>query len=163
MTYVKAAAAIQQQQQVQRKSVPLSNEQKQQWNAYIDYLDKRGMKGSPALDNRDTGLSQQLFNEYKTQNPHFSLTYDQVPQVQQDLQDYRGQLVNKWKANPAIADVKSADEIMPNLSDVDGWLGSKTSAHKYPVAVLNNNGTQQNYGTNIAAYDAAMANMKNIK
>ena len=59
--------------------------------------------------------------------------------------------------------MKSPDEIMAGLSPVDGWLGSQTSSHKYPVAMLTNNGVTQNFGTNTAAYDAAMANMKNVK
>lgn len=153
MTYVKAAAATQQPQ-------PLSVNERDQWNGFIDYLQKTGMKGNPALDNRDTGLSQQVFDNYKAQNPHFTLNYNQVPQVQQDLQDYRNNVVQKWKANPGVADVKSADEIMPGLSPVDGWLGSKTSSHKYPVATINNNGIPQNFGTNTGAYDAAMAKLK---
>ena len=142
---------------------PLTVQQKADWNNYIDYLQSKGMKGNPALDNRDTGLSQKLFNDYKTQNPHFSLTYDQVPQIQQDLIDYRNNLVQKYKANPSVVpDAKSADEIMPSLSPADGWLGSKTSSHKYPIATLTdaNSGTAQNYGTNLAAYDAAIANLK---
>lgn len=157
MTYVNAAAA--------QKRVPLSNGQRQEWNSFLDYLQKRGVKGNPALDNRDTGLGQKLMEEYRAQNPHFSLTYDQVPQVQQDLQDYRNSLVQQYKSGKAAVtpDIKSADDIMPDLSPADGWLGSKTSSHKYPVATLNNNGTVQNYGTNISAYDAAMANIKNGK
>lgn len=156
MTYVKAAAM--------QKRAPLNNDEKAQWNSFVDYLDKRGMKGNVALDNRDTGLGQQLLNEYKAQDPHFTLGYDKVSQIQQDLQDYRGNMINKWKANPAIIpDVKTPDEIMPNLSPSDGWLGSKTSLHKYPTATLTNNGVVQNYGVNTAAYDAAMANIKNVK
>ena len=46
MTYIKAAAMQKQQPQ------PLNPQERAQWNAYIDYLDKQGMKGNPALDNR---------------------------------------------------------------------------------------------------------------
>lgn len=153
MTYVKAAAMQQQQ--------TLNPDQRAQWNAFVDYLQSKGMKGNPALDNRDTGLSQQVFNSYKAQNPHFTLTYDQVPAVQQDLQNYRDQIIQKWKANPStIPDAKSEDEIMPNLSPADGWLGSKTSSHKYPTATFNNNGVVQNYGTDLGKYDAAIAKIK---
>jgi len=142
------------------QSHPLTTEQRAQWNAYIDYLQAKGMKGNPALDNRDTKLSQQMFDSYKAQNPHFTLTYDQVPQVQKDLLDYRAQLVNKWKANPAVVpDAKTEEDIMPDLSPADGWLGSKTSSHKYPVAQLN----QTSYGTNLNAYDAAIAKIKSGK
>lgn len=155
MTYVTAAA------QAQRR--PLTPDERNQWNSYLDFLQTKGMKGSPALDNRDTGLSQQLFNQYKTQNPHFSLTYDRVPDVQNDLQTYRQGLVNQWTANPSVApDVKKPDDIMAGLSPVDGWLGSKTSSWKYPGAAIKlSNGSVVNYGTDTGAYDAAIANLKN--
>jgi hypothetical protein len=157
MTFIKAAAM--------QRQTPISNIQKTAWNDYIDYLDKKGMKGNPALDNRDTGLSQQLFNDYKAKNPNFTLTYDQVPQVQRELQDYRADIVNRWKQNPSlIPDAKNENEIMPDLSIADGWLGSKTSSHKYPVAMINNSdGTVHNFGTNLSAYDAAMAKSKKLK
>lgn len=144
---------------------PLSNGERQQWNAYIDYLQKRGMKGNAALDNRDTALGQKLFNEYKATNPNFTLTYDRVGDVQKDLQDYRNGLVQKYNANPAIVPgIKSADEIMPGLSPVDNWLGSKTSNWKYPTASFTtSDGNTINYGTNTGAYDAAIAQAKNRK
>jgi len=150
MTYVKAAAAT--------SRTPLGNDQRMQWNSFLDYLKQKGMQGNPALDNRDTGLGQKLMEEYRAQNPHFTLTYDQVPAVQSDLQNYRQSLIQKWKANPAAApDVKSEDEIMGGISPVDGWLGSRTSSYRYPVAAFNG----QNYGTNTSAYDAAIAKLKN--
>ncbi len=140
---------------------PLTNDQKAQWNAYVDYLAKRGLKGNSALDNRDTGLGQKLMEEYRSQNPHFTLKYDQVPLIQQGFQDYRQQLINQWKKNPASSDAKSENEIMGGISPVDGWLGSKTSSYKFPVAVLtNSDGTVQDFGLNTGAYDAAIAKIK---
>jgi hypothetical protein len=155
MTYVSAAAAAQ-------KRIPLSNGQRQEWNSFLNYLKQKGVQGSTALDDRDTGLGQKLMEEYRTQNPHFSLTYDQVPQVQQDLQNYRQQLIQKWKANPKTApDVKDESEIMGGISPVDGWLGSKTSSYRYPVATLNtSDGNKVSYGTDVNSYDAAIANIK---
>lgn len=144
---------------------PLTLDEKNQWNGFVDYLKKRGVGGSAALDNRDTNMGQQLMEEYRKQNPHFTLGYDRVGDVQQDLQNYRQSLVQKYKANPAIIPgIKDESEIMGGLSPVDNWLGSKTSMQRYPGATLTqSDGSVQNFGLNQAAYDAAIANMKKAK
>ena len=142
--------------------IPLTNDMKSQWNGLIDYLDKRGYKGSPDLDNRDTRLGERLMNEYKAQNPHFTLTYDQIPVIQQGLQDYRTEALKKIKSGGATVDgLKDDSEFMAGLSPSDGWLGSKTSSWKYPTATLAVNGDTTKYGVNTAAYDAAIAKLKN--
>lgn len=141
---------------------PLTPEEKAQWNLFIDYLDKKGLRGSADLDARDKGLGARLMSEYQKVNPDFKLGYDRIADVQQDLQNYRKQLVNDYNAGKIQADatVKTADDIMPGLSKIDGWLGSKTSSYKFPTAKATVNGKQTNYGTNVAAYDAAMASLK---
>lgn len=151
MTYVKAAAA---------QNRPLTIDERNQWNSLIDYMKKRGVSGSVDLDNRDTGLGQKIMEEYRVQNPHFTLTYPQVAQVQKDLQDYRANLLQKYKAGTATSDVPP-EQVMAGLSPVDGWLGSKTSSWKYPgAAITNSDGSVTNFGLNTAAYDAAMAKLK---
>ncbi len=137
---------------------PLSNTQKSQWNAFIDFMDKQGYKGNPVLDNRDQNLGQFLFDKFKSATPGIQITYQDVPRVQSELQDYRSHLVNQYKQGKIAAtpDIKSEADIMAGLSPVDGWLGSKTSTHKFPVATVNNSdGTQTNYGVNTASYDKA--------
>lgn len=140
---------------------PLTPQQKAQWNSFLDYLEKIGYKGSPLLDNKNTALGAKLLDQYRGINPDFNLTYDNVKDVQQELQDYRNTLVNQFKQGKAVVDgVKSADEIMAGLSPVDGWLGSKTSSWRFPVATLTsttpNGTTKKDFGTDLAAYDAAM-------
>lgn len=139
------------------KVIPLTNAQKMQWNQYIDFMDKQGMKGNPALDDRSKQLGEFYFNRFKALNPGTTLVYQDVPRVQQALQDYRQNLINQWKSGKMQADgVKSEADIMGGISPVDGWLGSKTSSYKFPVAVATNgDGTQQNFGVNTQAYDAA--------
>ena len=145
----------------QQGGPPLTPQQKMQWNQFIDYLDKAGYKGSPLLDNKNTALGGKLIEQYKKANPDFSLGYDNVKDVQQELQDYRNNVVNQYNQGKAVVDgVKSADEIMAGLSPVDGWLGSKTSSWKFPVATTTSQTPQgtvkKDYGTDIAAYNAAM-------
>lgn len=143
--------------------MPVSNGQKAEWNSFLDYLKQRGMQGNAALDNRNTNLGQKLMEEYRSQNPHFTLTYDQVPQIQADLQSYRQGLLQKWRAGKAspMEGMANENQLMPNLSAVDGWLGSKTSSYKFPNASLtNSDGSVQNFGVNTGAYDAAIAKIK---
>lgn len=136
---------------------PLTPVQRQQWNSFIDYLDKSGYKGNPILDDRDKKLGQFLFDKYRHETPGVTITYQDVPRVQQDLQNSRNEAVNLYKTGKAKFDVKDESEIMANLSPVDGWLGSKTSSHKFPVAVAttNNQGniSTTNYGTDMERYN----------
>lgn len=141
---------------------PLTNAQKAQWNDFIDYMDKQGYKGASALDNRNMALGQNLLNKYNQMRPDNAIKYEDIPRVQQELHNYRAGLVDKWKKGLAQSDeVKKEDDIMPSLSAVDGWLGSKTSSYKFPTAVFTDSqGKQQNFGTNVAAYDAAVSGGK---
>jgi len=139
---------------------PLTDQQKIQWNRFIDFMDKEGYKGSDQLDNRDTNMGKFLFQKFKSKNPDVTITYDDVPRVQADLQNYRQHLINQYKSGKMVDknnDIKDPDkEIMPGLSQVDGWLGSKTSSYKFPTAAATNlDQTVTNYGVNTGAYDTA--------
>lgn len=137
---------------------PLTPVQKQQWNLFQDYMQKNGLAGNPALDDRNKGLGQYYFQQFAAHTPGFSLTYQDVPRVQQELQDYRANLVNQYKAGKIAPsdDIKSEADIMGNLSPVDSWLGSKTSSSRFPVATATNSqGQTTNYGTDVSAFDQA--------
>lgn len=137
---------------------PLTPVQKTMWNGFLDFMEKQGLKGNAALDNRDTNLGQYYLNKYKSITPGFSLTYQDVPRVQADLQSYRQNLINQYKSGKIAPDSSIKDpetDIMPNLSKVDGWLGSLTSSHRFPVAQATTaDGQTQNFGTDVAKYDA---------
>lgn len=140
---------------------PLNNEEKQAWNGFVDYLDKQGLKGSTALDNKNMALGQNLLNKYNSVRTGAKVNYEDVSRVQAELQAYRANLVDRWKKGQAQSDqVKTEADIMPNLSPVDSWLGSKTSSYKFPTAVLTNNGKTQDFGVDTKAYDATMAQIK---
>lgn len=137
------------------KPKPLTTVQKQNWNNFIDFLDKSGYKGSADLDNRDTELGKMLLAKYNAANPKAQIQYEDVPSVQNELQQYRQSLINSWKSGQSQGDgIKSVDDIMPGLSKVDGWLGSKTSSYKFPTAVVTHtDGSKQNFGVNTDLYD----------
>ncbi len=150
--------------QPQQPPPGLTPQQRMAWNMFIDYLDKQGVKGSPLLDQRDKNLGQYYFQKFASTNPGIPITYNDVPKIQAELQDYRTNLVNQWKSGKAKIDsIKTEDEIMPQLSAVDGWLGSKTSSYKYPVytqsVTKNGNTATTDHGTN--KFDEVSAQLKN--
>jgi hypothetical protein len=113
-----------------QNSVP--EQKKTEWNGFIDYLKNKGMSGNKMLDARDTNLGKQLLEQYKTENPTVSLNYEDVPVIQQWFNKYRNDAWNAISKGKAKTDVATIDEFMPNLSPVDGWLGSKTSQTYFP-------------------------------
>ena len=135
---------------------PLTLAQRESWNNFIDYLDKQGYKGSTALDNRNMALGQNLLAKYNAMRPNNKIDYSDIARVQQEIQDHRNNLVNMWKKDPKVINtpIKSEAEIMPNISPVDGWLGSKTSSWRFPIADRNNSdSTQTHFGVDLSGPD----------
>lgn len=144
------------QQQPTNPVPPLTNQQKTDWNSFLDFVDKEGFKGNTLLDDKDKQMGQYLMQKYRTLNPKSTITYQDVPRVQSELQQYRTDALKQIHSGQAQAPMKD-EEFMAGLSPVDGWLGSQTSSHKFPVATGTNTTmgktTTQNYGTDIASFD----------
>lgn len=102
---------------------PLTPQQRKEWNAYVDYVDKRGYKGSPLLDKRETGLATSLFNEFKKQNPNTTISLNDIASVQTEMQNLAkaAQAFEARRGNP------NATAVMSGTSKVDSWPGSKTT------------------------------------
>lgn len=107
---------------------PLTPKQRQEWNSYVDWVDKKGYKGSPLLDKKDTGLANNLFNQYKKENPSVTLSIDHVKSVQSEME----KLANSARDFEARRGNPNAANIMQGTSKVDGWPGSKTTSFKFP-------------------------------
>lgn len=134
----------------------LTPQQKDNWNKFIDFVALQKMTGNPILDQRNKQVGMSLLQKFNMSNPSNALPVDIVPTVQQNLQDYRNDIINQWKAKKIVADdVKSEDEIMPGISAVDGWPGTKTLATKFPKASVTTNGNKKDYGTDTDAYEKA--------
>lgn len=126
---------------------PLTPQQRQEWNAYVDWLEQKGYKGSPLLDKKDTGLADGLFNQFKKENPSVTLSLDHVKSVQNEMQS----LATSAQEFEARRNNPNAANIMQGTSKVDGWPGSKTTSFKFPSMVKEetNNGlltARTNYG-----------------
>ena len=110
----------------------------QQWNGYVDWLESKGMKGSPELDKGDTGFK--MMEQYRKENPSFKLTKDDIGSIQQKLQEYRdfslGNIKeNKTKISYAGREMFYKDLTPEQQKDVDdNYMGKikKTSIDKFP-------------------------------
>jgi hypothetical protein len=134
----------------------LTPQQKEAWNKFIEYVEKQGPKDKSVLDRKDKTIGLDLLKKFNEKNPDEALPTDVVTQVQQEIQNHRQMVINAWKKDPSVltSPVKSEDEIMPDVSKVDGWPGTKTLSHKFPVATLTKaDGKKIEYGTDLAAYD----------
>jgi hypothetical protein len=114
-----------------------SDQLKQDWNSFVGYMKTKGYAGSKDLDNQDTNMGKEYLSRYLKENPKSTLSYDSVGTIQQSLQDYRKDAWQRVQDKKAVSDAKSYDEFMPNLSQVDGWLGSKTSQAMFPSVIYN--------------------------
>lgn len=141
------------------KPNPLTPEEKGKWNKFIDFVGANKMTGSPLLDQRNKSIGMGLLQKFNMSNPKDALPLDVVPRVQADLQDYRTNLVNQWKAGKISpnADVKTEADVMPGISPVDGWPGTKTLSSKFPTASVTIttpvSKTVKDYGTDTESYD----------
>ena len=146
---------------------PLSVQQRQDWNAFLDYLGKKGIGGSKDLDARDKSLGLSYLKQYQKENPNTTITPDVIPQVQYDQY-----LIRKGDSFNGLSPEQMAylrkgltrpDGTSPYLSrpvsDVDGWLGSLTSKQYYPTARRGTNlDGSFDFGVNIEDYVNSLSN-----
>lgn len=133
----------------------LTPEMRQKWNHFVDFVQAQRINPS-VLDQRNKQVGMGLLQKFNMSNPSSALPLDIVPKVQGDIQDYRNELVAKWKAGKVapIEGVKTEGDIMGGISPVDGWPGSKTLSTRFPVATMTNaDGTKTNFGTDLDSYN----------
>lgn len=111
---------------------PLTQKQMQDWNNYVDWLEKNKMKGSTALDNGD--VSFQWLEKYRKENPSTTISREIIPQIQSEMQKLADNVrsFEQRRGNPR------ADALMQGTSKTDGIPGSKTTSFKFPNVTLNN-------------------------
>lgn len=91
------------------------NKIKQDWNAYLDYLDTKKIRGSADLDKGDLG--NKYFREYLKANPNTSLNESIIPKIREAYLDLR---------NSQVADIQSGKISFGGKSgkdaDVSGFM-----------------------------------------
>ena len=105
---------------------------KQSWNDYVQYLQTKGLKGHPSLDQGDTALK--VLDAYRKENPKSLLSRDNIPLIQQEFSSYRGKALADIKSGKASGPVNPDENFMPGLSKIDGIPGSMTTSYTFPAA-----------------------------
>lgn len=109
---------------------PVTNQQRQDWNSYTEYLKKRGMAGDPKLDKNNLGKN--MLAQYIKENPNTSLTLDSVIPIQHDFANYRQWSLDQIKQGKMeFAPGTTQENYMRELSRIDGIPGQYTTRHKF--------------------------------
>lgn len=113
----------------------VTNQQRQDWNQYIQYLQKRKLAGDPSLDTNNLGKN--MLAKYIKENPNTSLTVDSVIPIQKDFANYRQWAIdNIKKGKGEFAPGTNEGNFMQELSRVDGIPGQYTTRHQFPKEYL---------------------------
>jgi len=113
----------------------IDNKVRNDWNNYVSWLDKKGMKGHPSLDKN--GLWNKMIEKYREENPNTVITKDIIVPIQKDFDNYRKYSLDQVKSGKLLFD-EGVDEnnFMKNLSVVDGIAGQRTTSFQYPMDYL---------------------------
>lgn len=141
---------------------------RQFWNGFVDFLDKKGLKGSAELDKKDIQLSKGLFDEYaKGSNKTYE---DFVPKVQSEISKYRENAIQgikegsiKLEGYQGQKDYDFDTNFMSGLSGVDGFAGSKTTSWKFPSDIVTDKNTKREIAKNQLYSDLNATNYKRMK
>lgn len=112
---------------------PVDNKLRQDWNNYLDWLSKKGLKGDSSLDKGGYGF--QVLEQYRKENPLTTLTKESIPVIQKEFGNYRNYVLGKIKAkDPSYQFAPGTDEknFLKDLSIVDGVPGQRTTNFKFP-------------------------------
>jgi hypothetical protein len=142
--------------------VPLTVEQRAQWNGFLDYLDKQKLGGNADLDKRDQSLGLQQMAAYKKANPNFSITPDQIKNIQYEQYQLRKGDSFSTLTPEQLKYVRNGLNpafMSRPVSPVDGWLGSITSKLYYPTAHRGTNiEGSYDFGPDVETYVNSLGN-----
>jgi hypothetical protein len=114
---------------------PVDNRLREHWNQYVDWLEKKGMKGSPALDKGDLG--GKMIDIYRMENPTTLVSRQSIVPIQNEFSKYRQYTLNEIRNKRAeLAPGVKEEDFMKNLSIVDNIPGQRTTSFKFPDEYL---------------------------
>lgn len=109
----------------------ITDDIKQDWNNFIDFVESKGLRGSTKLDVGGTELIDGLFVEYAKLHPDTKINAAIIPSIQAALLDYKSQVLKSVAAGHSKLSVP-VEQFMSKLSKVDGRAGSNTTSYKFP-------------------------------
>jgi hypothetical protein len=135
---------------------PLTVIERKNWNDFLDYLQDHGIGGSTKLDQRDQTLGLTYLNKYNKENPDKAIDPKKIGSIQ-----YEQYMLRKGDSFPGLTTEQLAyvrkglnpAYMSRDVSEMDSWLGSRTSREFYPTAHRGTNqGYSYDFGVDIGAY-----------
>ena len=118
----------------------VDNKLREDWNMFLDYLDKKGIRGNPTLD--AGGLGYKLYDQYVKETPNTTLSRATLPIIRGEMTKYRQWVLDEAKAGRArlpegLKEEDFMKHILANESTADPlYPGSQLTATKFPSGFL---------------------------
>lgn len=129
----------------EKAPVTITNKTRTDWNNYVDWLEKKALKGSALLDK--DGFGFKMIEQYKKENPETTITKDAVVPIQKEFQKYRQYALDQVdKGKVILGDGVTKDNFLRALSIVDGIPGQRTTSYKFPEGFMKEMDTTENKG-----------------
>lgn len=114
---------------------PVTNQMREDFNKYVAWLDKRGMKGHPSLDKNNLGNN--MLAKYIKETPGTSLTLDSVIPIQNEFTKYRNWSLDQIsQGKAAFGEGVTEENYLRDLTKVDGIPGQRTTSYTFPKQYL---------------------------
>lgn len=120
-------------------SETVSDAIKQDWNSYLTWLDKKGMRGKKELDTGDLG--NKLFRQYLKENPNTSLSEKVIPSIRQAYVDLRNDRLKELQSGSATTNTVNPENFMNHIllnekSNDPNYVGQHLTQTMFPGAKL---------------------------
>lgn len=141
---------------------PVSNKTRQDWNDYVNWLDKKGLKGHPSLDHNDNGFK--MIDQYRKENPSTSISRESVIPIQKEFSNYRNYAIQQIeKGGGQFAPGVNKDNFLRALSTIDGIPGQRTTSYQFPSGYMTDMNTKETKNKGFMTTDTAPINQLTSK
>lgn len=138
---------------------PPSKKLREDWNAYVKWLDKKGMKGKPELDKKELGFK--MVEQYRKENPNTLVSKETIIPIQEEFKKYRQWSLDQIKQGKSeFAPGVTSENYMRALSIADGIPGQRTTSFSFPDSYLTTFDNGINLGTVNNGYAGEAMNKK---
>jgi hypothetical protein len=124
---------------------------KQDWNAYLDYLDTKKISDRKELDKNDLG--NKYFREYLKANPNTSLNENIIPKIREAYLDLRNRSIADMQLGKASYQGKSGKDVdysnyMRHIvdnekSEFPNYVGQHLTQTRFPGGIIKDKKTGQ--------------------
>jgi hypothetical protein len=122
----------------------VSDKIKEDWNMYLSWLDKKGMKGKPELDKGDVG--NKLFKQYLKETPNTSLSEKVIPSIRKAYVDLRNDRLKEIQSGGATTSTVNPENFMNHIllnekSNDPNYVGQHLTQTMFPGGKVTNEAT----------------------